>query len=60
MANKIGITPIQEEWGRIKIRFATEPTHKEFGDSFLRFNRMGKVYEIRIKEIVERRKRNER
>lgn len=55
MANKIGITPIQEEWGGIKINFTNEPTHKEFGDTFLRFNRMGKVYEIRIKEIVERR-----
>lgn len=55
MANKIGITPIQEEWGGIKIQFDTEPTHKEFGDTFLRFNRMGKVYEIRIKEVNKRR-----
>lgn len=51
MANKIGITPLQEEWGEIKIQFTTEPTHKEFGDTFVRYNRMGKVYEIRIKEI---------
>lgn len=57
MANKIGITPLQEEWSGIKIQFTTEPTHKEFGDTFLRFNRDGKVYEIRIKEIVERRKK---
>ncbi len=57
MANKIGVTDIQDEWGGIKIIFTTDPTHKEHGDSFLRFNRDGKVYEIRIKEIVERRKK---
>lgn len=57
MDNKIGITPIQEEWGGIDIKFKSEPTHKEYGDTFLRFNRDGKVYEIRIKEINERRKK---
>lgn len=56
MANKIGITPLQEEWGGIKIIFTTEPTHKEFGDTFLRFNRMGETYEIRLKKLNKRRK----
>lgn len=51
MANKIGITPLQEEWSGLDIKFSNEPTHKEFGDTFIRFNRMGKVFEIRIKEV---------
>ena len=56
MANKIGITPLQEEWGAIKIHFTNEPTHEEYGDTFLRFNRMGETYEIRLKKLNKRRK----
>lgn len=56
MANKIGVTDIQDEWLKLAITFVDEPIYKEHGETYLRYARKNKTFEIKIRELKQRKK----
>ena len=56
MDNKIGITDLQDEWRKLAITFVDEPIYKEYGEDNIRYTRKNKTFEIKIRELKQRKK----
>ena len=56
MDNKIGITDLQDEWRKLAITFVDEPIYKEYGEDYIRYTRKNKTFEIKIRELKQRKK----